>query len=136
MTINRPERELLRHATIFDLGQSGTIGDVAPQRSGDRAARALRDRVEAQWRLLDDLGWELADVRDSFELSIPEPELTIALVRLCSRAATDLRAAPDSDLWPADRAEHEDQLVTLCVRLVHEPTEPGDPLPPATETAM
>lgn len=135
LAIGRVERELLRRATIFDLAQAGSIGDVAPQTHRDEPALLLRNRVEAQWRLLDDLGWQLADVRDSFELTIPEPELSIVLVRLCCRAATDLRTAPDSDCWRLGKAEQEERLVTLCVRLLREPTESDGLVLPATETS-
>lgn len=56
--ISRRERDLLRRATIFDLNQSGTIGDIAPQTHRDRQARRLRKCVEAPVRLLDDLDWQ------------------------------------------------------------------------------
>lgn len=46
-------------------------------------ARLLRNRVEAQWRLLDDLGWDLAAERDSYELR-EDHRRVLAVVRYLS----------------------------------------------------
>ena len=82
ITINRTERDALYAELLTDLAGVGDIYHVL--HSGDvDAARDLWRSYEAEFRLLDQLGWRLDDPREQFVVDIPH-ELHV-------RALEDLR---------------------------------------------
>jgi hypothetical protein len=90
-TIDRPTREALHAGLVLDLNGLSSVGAMlGEKRVGE--ARRLRERFEQDWRLLDDLGWEAADPRQSFELTMPPVQLAEVLRRLHQRALACLRA--------------------------------------------
>jgi hypothetical protein len=74
ITINQQERDAiwadiqLNHTGLDDLNMAFIHGDRAD-------FREMRERFKVDWRLLDDLGWARADMRDEFTLTMPAPQL-------------------------------------------------------------
>jgi hypothetical protein len=94
-TIDRPTREALHAGLVLDLsGLSGVWTLLDQDRAGE--ARRLRERFEQDWRLLDDLGWEAADPRQSFELTMPPGQLAQVVRRLHQQALACLRATAEA----------------------------------------
>ena len=89
VTLSRDERDALRADVLFELT---TVGDIAKAvRSGNAAeARRLRVCFEEGVRLLDDLGWEELEERESFTLTMPLERLEAMLRRFRDRAEEDL----------------------------------------------
>jgi hypothetical protein len=81
ITITRPQREVLWENIVTDLNAIGDIY-VALHDEQWAKARALRMRFEADWRLLDDIGWARHDPGERFELTIPREELKATIERL------------------------------------------------------
>jgi hypothetical protein len=94
-TIDRPTREALHAGLVLDLsGLSGVCALLDQNRAAE--ARRLRERIEQDWRLLDDLGWEAADPRQSFELTMPRGQLVEVVRRLHRQALACLRATAEA----------------------------------------
>ena len=93
-TIDRPTRQALHAGLVLDLSGLSNLWALLDQnRAGE--ARRLRERFEQDWRLLDDLGWEVADPRQSFELTMPPGQLA-QVVRRLHRAGPRLSAGDGS----------------------------------------
>jgi hypothetical protein len=94
ITINQEQRDAiwadiqLDHTALSDL--AGCL-----RRGQADYAQELRQRFEWHWRLLDDLGWARADVRDEFSLTMPTTELVQAIRWHRDRAAEALRGCRD-----------------------------------------
>jgi hypothetical protein len=94
-TIDRPTREALHAGLVLDLsGLSGVWALLDQNRAAE--ARRLRERIEQDWRLLDDLGWEAVDPRHSFELTMPPGQLVEVVRRLHQQALACLRATAEA----------------------------------------
>jgi hypothetical protein len=90
-TIDRPTREALHAGLVLDLSGLPSLWALLDQNRPDEA-RQLRQRIEQDWRLLDDIGWGAADPRQSFELTMPPVQLADVVRRLHQQALTCLRA--------------------------------------------
>ncbi len=90
-TIDRPTREALHAGLVLDLSGLSNVWVLLDQNRAAEALR-LRERFEQDWRLLDDLGWEAADPRQSFELTMPPVQLAQVVRRLHQQALACLRA--------------------------------------------
>jgi hypothetical protein len=126
ITINQEQRDAiwadieLNHSGISDIEMGFTHGD-----SDD--FREMRARFEQHWRLLDDLGWPRADVREKFTLTMPAIELENAMRWHRERATgsleghrEDLNGAPEV---PADIRQDMDQcldLISACDRVLEQ----------------
>ncbi len=94
-TIDRPTREALHAGIVLDLSGLSNVWALLDQnRAGE--ARQLRERFEQDWRLLDDLGWESTDPRQSFELTMPPGQLAQVVRRLHQQALACLRATAEA----------------------------------------
>jgi hypothetical protein len=97
ITITRTHRDPLREALLLDLIDVDEIGKfIGSQRMTE--ARGYRDRFMRDMRLLDDLGWEESDSRQSFELTMPALELKALIGYLREVAEAELR------FWSEDLA--------------------------------
>ncbi|MDO8209667.1 hypothetical protein [Conexibacter sp. CPCC 206217] len=85
MTISRSQREALRQQVVIELDGLGEI-HRAIEDGHAIVARRLREHYEELLRLLDDLGWDLNDVRSAFAVTMDPPAATRVLVRLHDRA--------------------------------------------------
>jgi hypothetical protein len=83
LVVGRTHRALLRRAAVRDLAAIGDI-ELALCRGDGAAARALRDEFAPVLALLDDLGWEDDDARETFAVTV-EP----AALRACIRRWLD-----------------------------------------------
>ncbi len=69
---------------------------IALGRSRDHAtAERLALEFSEDFRLLDDIGWDAGDGRETFELTIPVHDLTETLKRLHGEAEAVLGESPD-----------------------------------------
>lgn len=117
ITINQDQRDALWSDIQLDL--SGGLDDLRTciKWGNVEQAREFRHRLERHFRMLDDLGWARADVRDEFTLTMPPAELEEAIrwhhVRCGETArerAADLQTVAQGDL-PAETtlAEFQEQ---------------------------
>lgn len=117
--IRRDERDALYHAIRRDLRFLGYLAEALADARPTVAAR-LANRYRAQLRLLDDLGWAPGDAREQFELTVAEPDLARAMLRLLNGvalAALDRSDRPDGE--PADHTVVErDRLAAAICRAV------------------
>jgi hypothetical protein len=125
LVLGRAERDLLRRAAVRDLGALGDI-ELALRLDDGATARELRDEFVPVLALLDDLGWEEQDPRETFPVTL-EP----AALRACARrwldevdgslVATSGALADGAARWePAVRAEVDEDLDLrgACVALL------------------
>lgn len=63
----------------IEMELDGALGDIANSLKGGHGERVrdLRERAERAMRLLDDLGWDRADDRVTYPLSMPSDQLAI-----------------------------------------------------------
>lgn len=117
--LTRLERNRLHRATWFAARGTPTITAVI-RLGAITEARGLRTAAEAQWRLLDDLGWPFETRQEPFALTLPDAQVAVALgsIQTSGHGAGDhtdhLREDPD-----AGRA-HNQQVVLTCRRLLAE----------------
>jgi hypothetical protein len=105
-TIDRHQRDGLYELIRNHLG---SVGDLWPalEHEGDFAkAERLGHEFSEDFRLLDDIGWKDKEDRDSFELTMPPPELVRALNRLHDEAAAVLTES-DERRYRKEDAETE-----------------------------
>ena len=89
VTVTRELRDALRADLLLDITGIGDIHRLL--RAGRFTdAQSYRRRFEDDTRLLDDLGWEEDDERESFELTMPPEQLERVLGRLWRLAGEDL----------------------------------------------
>jgi hypothetical protein len=81
--ITRKQRRRIREVVLSDLSGLGDI-EIAMRHEDWESAKRLRRTFETSMRLLDDLGWEEAPPT-VIELTMPEPDLVPALIRLHAR---------------------------------------------------
>ena len=106
ITINQEQRdaiwadiELNHNSGLSDINMAFIHGD-------DADFQEMRERFKVDWRLLDDLGWARADVRDEFTLTMPARELEEAIRWHRERA---IGALPDSE-----DADEELDIMSAC----------------------
>jgi hypothetical protein len=105
ITINQEQRDAiwadiqLDHTALDDLEKCLSHGQTD-------YAQKLRQQFERHWRLLDDLGWARADVRNEFTLTMPTTELKKTIRWHRDRA---IGALPDSE-----DADEELDIVSAC----------------------
>lgn len=131
--IGRDERDALYHAIRRDLRYLGYLAEALTDPRPTVAAM-LASRYRAQLRLLDDLGWEPQDPRAQFELTLPEPDLARAMLRLLNGVV--LAALDRGEGGAADHAVVErDRLAAAICRAVVGEIDPAivrdaaEPLP-------
>lgn len=120
--IGRDERDALYHAIRRDLRFLSYLAEALAD-ARPTVATMLASRYRAELRLLDDLGWAPVDPRERFELTLPEPDLARALLRLLNGvvlAALDLGDQPEGE--PADNsvAERDRLAAAICRAVVGE----------------
>jgi hypothetical protein len=105
ITITQHQRDTLwrdiqlDHTALSDVEKCLVLGDA-------EGAQELRAQFERHWRLLDDLGWAFADVRDEFTLTMAAPELEKAIRWHRDRV---VEALPDSE-----DADEELDILSAC----------------------
>ncbi|MDO8213892.1 winged helix-turn-helix domain-containing protein [Conexibacter sp. CPCC 206217] len=91
IAIDRLRRDALHAEAVLSFGEIAT----AFESDDYELAQALRPRLEAVSRLLDDIGWDAEDEGDRFVLTMPDAQLALALGYLGGRALARLRAWSD-----------------------------------------
>jgi hypothetical protein len=93
MTINRRYRDTLYAGLMHDLS---ALDDIGIHLRNDEAsnARRLRNRFDAELRLLDDIGWEREPDAECFELTMPAKELRPIIERVYWTAVNSLADNP------------------------------------------
>jgi hypothetical protein len=120
ITIGREQRQTLHRLVTQHM--SG-IGDVYLMIEAGDFATAERYGLEygEDLRMLDDLGWDPDDARDSYPLTLPSDELIEALKRLRQDAEGGLNPPEDAQ---RSRAEYDERLeyfkraCDLCTELI------------------
>jgi hypothetical protein len=107
INIARTHRDPLRAALLVDLTDVDEIGRFIEDHQMTEA-RGYRDRFMRDMRLLDDLGWEESDPRQSFELTMPAIELTGIIGYLREVAEAELR------FWSEDLAFTPDPWMSIA----------------------
>lgn len=115
--IGRDEREALYHAIRRDLRFLGYVAEALTD-ARPTVAAMLASRYRAQLRLLDDLGWAPEDRREHFELTIPEPDLARAMLRLLNGVVLAALDRGDQDERADHAAVERDQLAAAICRAV------------------
>jgi hypothetical protein len=91
--LTRRQRDAVRETVIWNLASICTDFEMSlVQREDYKDARRLRREIEDAAALLDNLGWEPHDARESFELSLPRKQLRRIARRLKKSATNDLFA--------------------------------------------
>lgn len=102
VTLTREQRDALRADLLLEV--SALTCDISLMLKKDRPSDAegfCRHLVDDA-RLLDDLGWEEADARESFPLTMPPERLEPLLRRLEGVALEDLDHLRQELHWPRD----------------------------------
>jgi hypothetical protein len=89
-TIDRHQRDGLYELIRNHLGSVGDLWRALEDEKDFAKAERLGHQFAEDIRLLADIGWEVEDDRESFELTMPPQELTPALMRLHDEAAAVL----------------------------------------------
>ncbi|ADB49132.1 hypothetical protein [Conexibacter woesei] len=134
--IGRDERDALYHAIRRDLRFLGYLAEALTDERPTVAAM-LASRYRAELRLVDDLGWAPVDPREQFELTLPEPDLARAMLRLLNGVV--LAALDRGDQSQGETANHavavRDRLAAAICRAVVGEIDPAivrdaaEPLP-------
>jgi hypothetical protein len=89
ITITRAQRDALYEEVLTDLTGVGDIYHVLNGGHPDGARRMWR-RFDAEFRLLDEIGWERDDGRERFVIDLPADVLVMVLGDLQQRAEETL----------------------------------------------
>jgi hypothetical protein len=89
-TIARHQRDGLYELVRNHLGSVGDLWHALEDEEDFAKAERLGRQLGENLRLLDDIGWQEKDDRESFELTMPPHELAQALKRLHDEAAAVL----------------------------------------------
>lgn len=81
-TIKRSYRDVLHPVLTLDSANTAAALGDALMGTDITAGLMLRERLEAELLLLDDLAWEPNAVRDLFTLTLPDEQLARAALRL------------------------------------------------------
>jgi hypothetical protein len=90
ITIGRDERHAVREALLNDLARIGDV-ELAIQKADYATARRLRQEIEEDFRLLDDVGWGEDDPAATVALTVPLDDLARTLRRLHGLALGAIR---------------------------------------------
>ena len=108
--LTRRQRDAVRDTVIWNLASVCTDFEMSlVQREDYKHARRLRREIEDAAALLDDLGWEPHDSRESFELALPRKQLRRIAKRLKQSATNDLFAHAIGFLNGLDEHEQYDR---------------------------
>lgn len=88
--IDRHQRDGLYELVRNHLGSVGDLWNALENEEDFATAERLGIEFGEDFRLLDDIGWQPRDDRESFELMMPAHDLMEALKRLHSEAAAVL----------------------------------------------
>jgi hypothetical protein len=115
--INREERDALWHQLINDLMGAGDLALVL-SRGDEDAGRRLHERHIGDVRLLDHIGWQGDDHRDSFDLPVErDAGLADTMRRLGGLAAIALAdAILDTDFSLLERLARTSQTCARATR--------------------
>jgi hypothetical protein len=113
ITIDRERRDAIYEELLTELSGSG---DVWTQlRTGKyEEARRTRRRLEDAMRLLDDLGWEPDQDRETFDLTMPQADLARALRVLSDNAAATVHEHVVQPLEEAHLVQRAVVVQTVC----------------------
>jgi len=115
MTINRGYRDAVYAGLMDDLT---ALDDICTHLKKDEPdhARRLRNRFEAELRLLDDIGWEREPDAERFELTMPARELRPIIERIYWSSVTSLSNDPHE--LEEDTADRLRQATTACPEIL------------------
>jgi hypothetical protein len=104
LTLTRDKREILRQALITDLSELGGLDDPFPGPHSPTwsGARDLENALRDVLRLLEDLGWDPADPRETYTVTIERDTFAAILRRLAETAEASLRAGFDPEFADED----------------------------------
>jgi hypothetical protein len=112
--LTRRQRDAVRETVIWNLASSCTDFEMSlVQREDYKHARRLRREIEDAAALLDHLGWQPHDVRESFELALPRKQLQRIAKRLKQSATNDLFAHAIGLLKGLDEHEQYDRAAMV-----------------------
>jgi hypothetical protein len=113
ITIDRKARDALYEEILTELSGSGDVW--TEMQSGDyEAARRTRRRLEDDMRLLDDIGWEPEQDRETFELSMPPADLARALQVLNDNVAATIHGHVVQPIDEAHLVQRAVVVQTAC----------------------
>ena len=104
VTLTRDKREILRQALITDLSELGGLDEPFPGPHGTTwtGAHDLETALRDVLRLLEDLGWDPADPRETYTVTIEHETFAAILRRLAETAEASLRAGYDPEFADED----------------------------------
>ena len=108
-TISREQRDALYSELLLDLSGIDDI-DMLLSTGRGKAAHEMAGGMREAMRLLDDLGWERIDPRETYELTMPDDDLERLMLRYRERLEADLawraqelrRGRPDAEQEAAE----------------------------------
>ncbi|MBN1608677.1 MAG: hypothetical protein JW940_18760 [Polyangiaceae bacterium] len=117
--LNRRERDLLHDEVMLDFTSLGDI-TVTIKNGNCAEAQGLRQRFEDDFRLLDDIGWNPLDGRDSYTLTMPPEQRERLFRRILDGVDGCLRDfSPElSPNVPPEAIEEEKRIIEQHRRLV------------------
>lgn len=109
---DRADRDLLRTGALDCLRRLPATVFVSIMLGTREVIEALllRARIEAAWRLLDDLGWDAQDDCDEFTQTMPDEQLARVVLWIEAEALDRLSAFPEDDAGCGD----DDWLARFC----------------------
>lgn len=113
-TLDRRERDLLWNEVMLNFTGLGDI--VITITNGEWAeAQQLRRRFEDDFRLLDDIGWNPADGREAFELTMPADQRERLFRRILDGVDGCLRDFAEGlkDEIPPEHYEEEMRIIEM-----------------------
>jgi hypothetical protein len=85
VVLNGSQRDPVYQFILFDLSRIGDM-EILLMSDEPELARRLRRRLEEDWRLLDQIGWELRGDRKVYAITLPSDEIRTVFKRLHSLA--------------------------------------------------
>ena len=112
ITISGPQRDGLYELVRNHLGSVGDLWDALEQKKDFATAARLGLEFGEDFELLDDIGWDEDEGRESFELAMPVHDLTELLKRLHDEAEEVLlgKEGTDRQAREGDRVTDERYL--------------------------
>ena len=107
--ISREQRDALYSELLLDLSGIDDI-DMLLSTGRGKAAQEMAGGMREAMRLLDDLGWDRIDPRETYELTMPDDDLERLILRYRERLEADLawraqelrRGRPDAEQEAAE----------------------------------
>lgn len=113
ITITRAQRDALHEEVMTDLTAVGDVYHLLSQGDSD-AARSMWRHFDAEFRLLDEIGWEREDGRERFVIDLPADALVTVLGALHRRAEEDLREHITQPREGTDLAQRALEVLGAC----------------------